>query len=285
MCSINCRGKILSLSRPLVMGVVNVTEDSFYEGSRMPETALIMHQVSQMVEEGVDIIDIGGQSTRPGSARLKAEDEWKRIKEPINSILQAYPGIIISVDTYQSRVAENAIQAGVHIINDISAGEMDPQIIKTVAAYRVPFICMHMQGTPETMQINPSYHNITAEVIQYLARRIDVCRQAGIHDIIIDPGFCFGKTINHNLELLYNLDALHILKHPILAGLSRKSTIYKTLGVSANEALNGTTVLNTIALMRGVHILRVHDVREAREAITLTEAIKKAARISETAND
>lgn len=266
------------------MGVINITHDSFYAGSRIENTEQILQKVAKMIKEGADIIDVGGQSTRPGSKPLSAHEEWDQIRLPLHQIIQVFPNTIISVDTYQSRVAENALQAGVHIINDISAGEMDSEMLSTVARFGVPYICMHMQGKPETMQQNPNYKNVTAEVIQYLAQRIDICLQAGVKDIIVDPGFCFGKTISHNLELLYNLNALQMLNHPILVGLSRKSTIYKTLGISASEALNGTTVLNTIALMRGVQFLRVHDVAEAREAVILTEAIKKAARVYGAAN-
>lgn len=266
------------------MGVINITPDSFYAGSRVENTEQILQEVAKMVKEGADIIDVGGQSTRPGSKPLSANEEWDKIRLPLHQIVQTFPNTIISVDTYQSRVAENALQAGVHIINDISAGEMDSEMLSTVAHFGAPYICMHMQGRPETMQQNPHYKNVTAEVIQYLAQRIDICLQAGIKDIIVDPGFCFGKTISHNLELLYNLSALQMLNHPVLVGLSRKSTIYKTLGISASESLNGTTVLNTIALMRGVQFLRVHDVAEAREAVILTEAIKKAAQINSAAN-
>ena len=224
-----------------------------------------------MINDGADFIDIGGQSTRPGSIRISADEEVKRIIPAIEHLHQKFPELIISVDTYQAEVAKKAVDAGAHIINDVSGGVLDPEVINVAAEKKVPFICMHMKGSLETMQDNANYENLTREVLQYFIERIKMIRQAGVDDIIIDPGFGFAKTIGHNFQLLNELELLHILECPVLVGLSRKSTIYKTLGITADEALNGTTVLNTIALLKGASILRVHDVKEAKQAITLLE--------------
>ncbi len=222
-----------------------------------------------MVNDGADIIDIGGQSTRPGSERISIKEELKRVLPAIEIILKGFPDTIISVDTYQSAVAEKSVNAGAVIINDISAGNMDSDMIFTVAKLGVPYICTHMKGTPENMQDNPSYENITKDVLDFFIKKTGECKQAGINDIIIDPGFGFGKTITHNFKLLKELSVFQMLDKPIMAGLSRKSTIYKTLGVSADDALNGTTALHMLALHNGANILRVHDVKEAKEVIKL----------------
>ena len=276
MYSINCKGKLLSLESPVVMGIINITPDSFYEGHLAASPGALVDMAGKMLEEGAGILDIGGQSTRPGSERITAAEECDRILPVIENIHRAFPDAILSVDTYQHEVAANAVQAGVSIVNDISAGEMDPEMIPTVAGLGVPYICMHMQGTPETMQQQPSYQNVVKELLDYFVKKIDQCQKAGIMDIIIDPGFGFGKTIGHNFQLLNRLELFKILDKPLLAGLSRKSTIYKTLGVTAGEALNGTTVLNTIALLKGASILRVHDVKEAVECIRLVTAMQQA---------
>ncbi|MBN8835350.1 MAG: dihydropteroate synthase [Niastella sp. SCN 39-18] len=277
MFSINCKGKLLSLQQPTVMGILNITSDSFYKGYLNETEQTIHKKIHQYVMEGAGIIDVGGQSTRPGSARLSAEEEIDRVIPYIRFIATTYPDVFISIDTYSSRVAKEAIQAGAHIVNDISAGLLDAEMIPAIAQLHVPYICMHMQGVPETMQQNPVYTDIMVELTRFFAERVQVCRNAGITDIIIDPGFGFGKTIAHNFSILKNLAAFKILGCPVLIGLSRKSSIYKTLGVSADESLNGTTVLHTIALLQAVQIIRVHDVKEAKEAILLTEVYKKAA--------
>ena len=276
MFTLNCKGKLLVIDKPLVTGIINVTPDSFYEGSRQQTGGSILSQATKMINEGADIIDVGGQSTRPGSERIPAEEELNRVLPAIEIILKSFPGAIISVDTYQSKVAEACVNAGASIINDISAGSLDDDMIPTVAKLGVPYICMHIKGAPENMQENPTYENLTREVLDFFIQKTDECKRAGIHDIIIDPGFGFGKTISHNFKLLKEMSAFKMLGKPILVGLSRKSTIYKTLGVTAEEALNGTTVLQTLALQNGANILRVHDVKEAKEAIKLFERYEHA---------
>lgn len=276
MLTLNCKGKIISLERPLIMGILNATPDSFFEGHLNDSNDTIIKRVGQMIADGADIIDIGGQSTKPGSERVDLEEEKKRVIPVIDLIHQHYPECIISVDTYYSKVAELAVQIGASIVNDISAGNFDKDMIELVGKLKVPYICMHMQGTPETMQKNPQYQNITKEVIDFFSEKIQKCKKANIQDIIIDPGFGFGKTIEHNFKLLREMEALKILKLPILAGLSRKGMIYKSLNTSANEALNGTSILNTLALNNGASILRVHDVKEAREAVALFQLYKNA---------
>lgn len=274
MYTLNCKGRLLSLHAPVVMGIINVTPDSFYVHSRKNETDAIVEQAGKMLSEGAALLDIGGQSTRPGSERISAAEETERVVPTIKSILNHFPNALISIDTYQSTVAKAAVEAGACLVNDISSGEMDTLMLDTVASLKIPYICMHMLGKPDTMQQSPQYNNVTLEVLDYLAKKISQCRSKGIRDVIADPGFGFGKTIQHNFTLLKSLAAFTMLDVPILAGLSRKSTIYKTLGTTAQEALNGTTVLNTIALLNGAQILRVHDVREAVEAVKLVERSK-----------
>ncbi|PVD50382.1 dihydropteroate synthase [Terrimonas sp.] len=269
MYTLNCKGKLLVIDKPVVMGIINITPDSFYEGSRKQSIKDIVEVAAAMLADGAAILDIGGQSTRPGSERLHTEQEKQRVLPAIEAIIAAYPDAIISIDTYNAAVAEEAVQAGAAIVNDISSGDMDEAMLPTVANLKVPYICMHMQGTPDNMQQHPQYTDVTAQVLDYLAQKADACKRAGINDIIIDPGFGFGKTIEHNFTLLRQLSAFKILNCPVLAGLSRKSTVYKTLGTTAENALNGTTVLNTITLMNGADILRVHDVKAAVEVITL----------------
>jgi len=251
------------------MGIINTTPDSFYEGSRFSGTDKILSQAEKMISEGADIIDIGGQSTRPGSDAITAEKELSRVIKSIEIVHQHFPDAIISVDTYYSKVVYEAVQAGAAMVNDVSAGSIDKEMMTTVASLKLPYVLMHMKGLPQTMQHNPDYENVTKEVLDFFIQKKDECRKAGIYDVIIDPGFGFGKTIPQNFELLKHLSVFKMLDTPILAGLSRKSTIYKTLAISIEEALNGTTVLNTIALMNGANILRVHDVKEAKEAVTL----------------
>jgi dihydropteroate synthase len=269
MFTLNCKGKLLVIEKPIVMGILNATPDSFYEGSRFMGGERILLQAEKLLKEGADILDIGGQSTRPGSKQVNEEEELSRIVEPIELLHERFPETIISVDTYRSKIAAEAVFAGASMVNDISGGNLDPSMLTTVGKLNVPYICMHMQGTPQTMHKDPVYENVTREVLDYFIKKIHACQEAGIHDVIIDPGFGFGKNSSHNFELLKNLPLFKILEKPLLTGISRKSTIYKTLGISANEALNGTTVLNTIALLNGANILRVHDVKEAKEAVVL----------------
>jgi dihydropteroate synthase len=272
MFTLNCKGELLIIDHPLVMGIINATPDSFYEGSRYTGADAILQQAEQMLNDGAAILDIGGQSTRPGSEKMTAEEELKRVIGGIEAIHKKFPKAIISIDTYYSLVAKEAVAAGASIVNDISGGSMDEALIPTVVSLQVPYVLMHIKGTPQTMQQSPQYENVTKEVLDFFIQKVNGLRKAGLHDIIIDPGFGFGKNSSHNFELLRNLSVFKMLECPLLLGISRKSTIYKTLGITANEALNGTTVLNTIGLMNGANILRVHDVKEAREAIQLVTA-------------
>lgn len=281
MFTLNCKGRLLAVDKPLVMAIINATPDSFYSGSRYNGIDSILQQAEQMLNEGAIILDIGGQSTRPGSEKITAEEELIRVIDPIKAIHKNFPGAFISIDTYYAKVVTEAVAAGASIINDISAGRMDTGMIETVASLQVPYILMHMQGTPQTMQQpigsggQPQYENVTKEVLDFFIEKTAQFQQSGITDIIIDPGFGFGKTSIHNFELLRNLSLFSMLNRPILLGISRKSTIYKTLGITANEALNGTSVLNTIGLVNGASILRVHDVKEAMEVINLLEAYRQ----------
>ncbi len=276
MYTLNCKGKLLLIDEPIVMGIINATPDSFFKGHSALGLDGIVSLSGKMIEDGATILDIGGQSTRPGSERIPAAQEIERVVPVIEAVQSKFPDTIISIDTYHSRVAEMAVKAGASIVNDVSGGEMDKAMIGIVASLRVPYICMHMKGTPDTMQKDIHYENIVKEVLDYFIFKIAECKAAGIHDIIMDPGFGFGKTIAHNFQLLKQLEIFKLLEKPILTGISRKSTIYKTLGISAEEALNGTTVLNTVALLNGASILRVHDVKEAKEAIELIGSLNAA---------
>ncbi len=271
MFTLNCKGRLLAFDRPLIMGIINTTPDSFYEGSRHGETDDVLRTAERMLRSRATILDIGGQSTRPGSRWLDADEELMRVMPAVEAIATHFPEAIISIDTFHALVARRAVEAGASIVNDISAGSMDDQLISTVAELQVPYVLMHMQGTPRDMQQSPQYKNVVTEVVDFLAAKTTLLRDAGIRDIILDPGFGFGKTIDHNFQLLRQADVFKSMGMPLLAGLSRKSTIYKTLGITADEAVNGTTVLNTIALMKGADILRVHDVKEARECVLLLE--------------
>lgn len=274
--TLNCKGKLLVLDEPKIMGILNITNDSFYEGSRLSDEDAALKKAELMIEQGAHILDIGGQSTRPGSERISADEELQRVAGIIKKIHDHFPEIIISIDTYHAKVAKEAVAAGASIVNDISGGNMDEQMTDTVAEMQnIPYVCMHMQGRPETMQNDPKYENVTREVLDHFIAKTDQLKKAGINDVIVDPGFGFGKTIEHNFELLNHMEVLQLLNRPILAGLSRKASIYKTLGITAIEALNGTTAMNMVALMKGAHILRVHDVKEAKEVCTLYKALIK----------
>ena len=276
MNSINCKGKLLDLAQPVVMGIINATPDSFYEGHLPAGTKAITDLAAKMIEDGAAVLDVGGLSTRPGSDPVSTAEEHERVLPVIKSIHAQFPDTIISIDTYNSSVALAAVEAGASIVNDISSGALDADMIKTVASLKVPYVSMHMRGTPAGMQQLAVYVDVVREVLDFFIAKVDECSKAGITDIIIDPGFGFAKTIEHNFQLLKKLEVFSMLKRPLLVGLSRKSSIYKTLGTTAAEALNGTTVLNTMALLHGASILRVHDVKEAREAIQLYNAYKKA---------
>lgn len=269
MFTLNCKGKLLLINKPIVMGVINTTPDSFYTNSRQNTIEKAVQKAEQMLQEGATILDIGGQSTQPNSKPITIQEEINRTIPVIENILKKFPEAIISIDTYNAEVAKIAVQNGASIINDISAGDLDKNMLSTVAALKVPFVAMHIQGTPQTMQQNPQYENVTNDILNYFIKKIEQCKLAGINDVIIDVGFGFGKTIQHNMQLLKELQVFSMLHKPILIGVSRKSTIYKTLGITPEEALNGTTVLNTIGLLNGATILRVHDVKEAMECIQL----------------
>lgn len=271
MFTLNYKGKLLSIAQPIVMGIVNTTPDSFYTNSQQQSIESAFLTAEKMLQDGAAIVDIGAQTTQPGSSEVGIEEELKRAIPVIEKIHTTFPEAIISIDTYHAIVAKKAVEAGASIVNDVSGGLMDNQMLPTVAALHVPFVCMHMKGTPKNMQQNPTYNNVTEEVLTFFIEKIDACKKAGINDVIIDPGFGFGKTIEHNYTLLKQLAAFKILQKPILLGVSRKSMIYKPLEVTANEALNGTSVLHTIGLENGASILRVHDVKEAIECIHLTQ--------------
>ena len=267
--TLNCRGKLLSLDTPLVMGILNVTPDSFYPGSRLSTTEEAVERARIMLAEGADILDIGGYSTRPGAADISAQEEQARLIPAIEAIVKAFPDVILSVDTFRADVAEASVKAGTAIVNDVSGGTLDEQMFETVARLQVPYILMHMRGTPQTMQSMANYSDVTIEVLDELQQKVNKLLRLGVNDIILDPGFGFAKTIEHNFELLNRLEDLRILGLPVLAGMSRKSMVYKTLGVHQTDALTGTIVVNTIALMKGATILRVHDVKETKQTIEL----------------
>ena len=269
MLSINCKGKLISFDQPIVMGIINMTPDSFYAGSRKRELDAVVQTAGKMLEEGATFIDIGGQSTRPGSERVSAAEEGDRVIYAVEAIQHAFPNALISIDSFYSEVVRAAVQAGAAIVNDVSACSIDPELAPTVAYLQVPYVLMHMKGDLTTMQLNPVYDNVVLEVFDDLNKKMAMLIQNGIKDIIIDPGFGFGKTIAHNLQLLSGLSYFKQLGKPILVGLSRKATIYKSLQITPEEALNGTTVMNTISLLNGAQILRVHDVKAAMEAIHL----------------
>lgn len=276
MYTLNCRGKLIVIDRPMVMGIINTTPDSFFANSRKMQVEEAVATAQQMQQAGASMVDIGGQSTRPGADWVGAAEETDRVAPVITAIAAACPDLLISVDTFHAAVAEAAVQAGAHIVNDVSGGHLDAEMLPTVGRLQVPYICMHMKGTPGSMNQLAEYDDLLTEILDYFIERLAACTAAGIKDIVIDPGFGFPKTTAHNFQLLRQLEVLHTLQRPLLMGISRKTTIYQTLGTTAAEALNGTTVLNTIGLQKGAHILRVHDVREAVEAVTLVKAMQDA---------
>ncbi|MGB6083166.1 dihydropteroate synthase [Moheibacter sp.] len=266
---INCKGKLVDLTEPKIMGILNTTPDSFFAGSRSQNIDSALKRIEKLLEEGADFIDIGGMSTRPGSAEVSETEELERVVPVVEAAVHKFPEILISVDTYRAKVARETIETGAAILNDISAGSMDENLFQTVAALQVPYILMHMQGTPQNMQQNPVYDDVTLEVNQFLSEKIRVLKELGVNDIILDPGFGFGKTVQHNYELFKNMDLLGFGEFPLLVGISRKSMITRLLDIPADEALNGTTVLNTLALQKGAKILRVHDVKEAQQTLMI----------------
>ena len=274
--SLNIKGRLVTIDQPWVMGIVNVTPDSFYSGSRVTDAQALTDRVRQMVDEGADVIDVGACSTRPGSGQVDAHQEMERLQWALGIIRHEWPDIILSVDTYRAAVAQLCVaQWGVDIINDISGGTIDEDMFATVARLRVPYVLMHMRGDPTTMATLTDYHDVTADVLEWMARRLDELRQMGVADVIVDPGFGFAKTLEQNYELLAGLNAFHALDAPLLVGVSRKRMIYTPLGCTATQALNGTTVINTLALAQGAHILRVHDVQAAVQAVKLTSMTRR----------
>lgn len=268
--TVNIQGKLLDLSTPQVMGILNVTPDSFYADSRKQTEEAISERANQILAEGGSIIDLGAYSSRSGAADVSTEEEMERLARALRIIRSEHPGAIVSIDTFRAEVAERCVvEYGADIINDISGGEMDDRMFDTVARLNIPYILMHMKGTPQTMQQNPQYEDVTSEVMQYFGRKVDQLHDMGVNDIILDPGYGFAKTLDQNYELFRNQHILQELNLPILVGISRKSMIYKLLGTTPQEALNGTTVLHTLALQQGANILRVHDVREAVETIKI----------------
>ena len=274
--TLNCRGKILDLSSPKVMGILNVTPDSFFNsGAHQNENAILEH-VENMLSQGADIIDIGGASSRPGAEEVTENEELQRVIPVVKLLIKKFPEAILSVDTYRGKVALEAVQEGAAMINDISAGETDPYLFEVLPQLNVPYILMHMQGTPQMMQDNPRYENLIIELIDFFVDKLNKLKERGVKDIILDPGIGFGKTLEHNYELLKKLHNFNIFGLPVLIGLSRKSLICKLLKVNPQEALTGTTALHTIALLGGANILRVHDVAEAREVIKIIEFYKSS---------
>ncbi|MBB5624014.1 dihydropteroate synthase [Pedobacter cryoconitis] len=274
--TLNLKGELLDLSRPCVMGILNLTPDSFYSNSRMGSIDAALERAETCLEEGAAFIDIGAYSSRPGAAEVTTEEELQRMIPAITAISKRFPEAKLSIDTFRAKVAKESIEAGAHVVNDISGGNLDEMMFETVAALNVPYILMHMQGTPQTMQQKPVYKNIGLEVVDYLAEKVSTLKALGVKDIILDPGFGFAKNTTHNYQLMNQLENLDVFGLPVLVGISRKSMIYKLLGITADEALNGTSVLNTIALQKGASILRVHDVRAAVECVAIVEKMQQS---------
>ena len=273
---INIKGNLLDLNKPKIMGILNVTPDSFFDGGLYNTEKKVDIQVMKMIEDGMDILDVGGYSSRPGAKEISIDEEIDRVIPVVKFIKKEYPELILSIDTFRSEVARNCLDLGIDIINDISAGCIDKNILDVVAEYNCPYIMMHMKGTPRTMQINPEYENLIKELLIYFAKRIYLAREKGIIDIIVDPGFGFGKTLDHNYTIMKKIENFKLLDLPILVGISRKSFITKQLDIDKKDSLNATTALNMYFLEKNINILRVHDVKEAKECIMLHEKIKSS---------
>lgn len=280
--SITLRGSVVSFHQPWVMGILNLTPDSFHDGGAWDKPAAALAQADRMLAEGADMLDLGAQSTRPGANLLGADAEWHRLSPVLSALKKAHPDAILSVDTFHAEVARRALAEGADVINDVSGGDADPDMWAVVAQACAPYVLMHMQGTPATMQDNPTYQDVVHEVVTHLHRRVHAAYQAGVSDVIADVGFGFGKTVSNNYALLDALDQFQELQCPILAGLSRKSMIQKVIGVDSQHALNGTTALHAWALDRGAHILRAHDVAEAKEAVALHQALVESRTLDAT---
>lgn len=274
--NINTGNQLITTGKPLVMGILNATPDSFFEGSRCMTENLIENRIKQIIDEGGSIIDIGAYSSRPDAQHIDTKEEWRRLETALRILRDQYPDVITSVDTFRSEIAKRAVEEyGVNMINDISGGEMDRSMFATIGELKVPYIMMHMKGTPQTMQQHCDYNDLFQDIALYFSGKIEQLREVGVNDIIIDPGFGFSKTLEQNYELLAKLEHFSIFEHPILVGVSRKSMIYKLLGIKPEEALNGTSVIHTVALRKGADILRVHDVKEAVQCVEITEMIKR----------
>ncbi len=271
--TLNCRGTLVNLSKPAIMGILNITPDSFFDGGKFTDISEIKDYAGRMIEEGATFLDMGGQSTRPGARLLSAGEEAERIIPAIEAVMSSFPEALVSIDTFYSEVARQAVAAGACMINDISAGSVSPDMFDTVADLKVPYVLMHMHGTPENMQQNPTYENVVTDVWQFLKSALHKLIEKGVNDVVIDPGIGFGKTQDHNFELLKHLGEFRLLGKPLLIGLSRKSIVCKTLKVKPENALNGTTALHMVALLNGARILRVHDVKEAKETIELYQQL------------
>ena len=277
--TLNCKGQLIDLSHPKVMGILNLTPDSFYDGGRYSSDKAILSQVEKMLHDGATFIDLGAYSSRPGADHISTDEELKRMLPVLRMLLTEFPEILLSIDTFRSKVAQMCLEAGAALINDISAGKLDDQMLPTIAKFKVPYIMMHMRGTPRTMKSHTEYDNLLVDILYYFSERISSARALGIIDIIVDPGFGFAKTPHQNYELLSKLNLFQNLDVPILAGLSRKSMIYKTLGTTSENALNGTTALNMVALMKGANILRVHEVKEGMECARLAKIVLENERL------
>jgi dihydropteroate synthase len=271
--TINCKGQLIDLSTPKVMGILNITPNSFFDGGVYKNESEVLSRVEKMISEGATFIDVGAYSSKPSAEFVSEKEEIERIIPFVNSIIKHFPNAILSIDTFRSEVAKACIESGAAIINDISAGLLDDKMLETIAKYKTPYIMMHMKGTPQTMQKFIQYDDIVKEILFYFSERIAAARHLGINDLIVDPGFGFAKTTEQNYDVFKKMDLFELFELPVLIGISRKSMIYKTLNFSAEEALNGTTVLNTVALTKGANILRVHDVKEAMECVTLFNKI------------
>ena len=274
MKTINCKGKLIDLLTPKVMGIINLTPDSFYDGGKLGSEKEIIYQAEKMLKEGATFLDLGGYSSRPGANFVSEADELNRVLPAVKILIKEFPNVNLSIDTFRSKIAKTCIENGACMINDISAGLLDPQMLEVIANYQVPLVMMHMRGTPETIMLNTNYENLTNDILYFFSERIAKARALGINDIIVDPGFGFSKKLDQNFELFNDLELFSFLNTPILIGISRKSMIQKTLNISATESLNGTTALHAIALQKGVSILRVHDVKEAFETISLLQNLK-----------
>ncbi len=275
--TINCNGSLLDFYEPRVMGVLNVTPDSFYDGGYYYDFQALSQRIKQLMDEGADIIDVGGYSSRPGADHIPVEEEWGRLEPVLKMIREDYPDSIVSVDTFRSDIAREAVETyKADIINDISAGELDENMFDTIAELQVPYIMMHMKGTPQNMKEKAEYEDLIGEIMNYFSKKLDQLCKKGVNDVIIDPGIGFGKNIEHNFLLMKKLEQFQVFNLPLLLGVSRKSMIFKTLEIEPAQALNGTTVMNTIGLLHGADILRVHDVKEAKEAIKLVQKLQNA---------